>query len=100
MNIRDYLKTKKLLCDGAFGTYFAAYSTEALPEKVNTSDPDAVLNIHLEYIKSGAMLIRTNTFSANTKSLGCDIDELKKTYALHTILQKRQLKIKYILPVT
>lgn len=78
MNIRDNLKTKKLLCDGAFGTYFAAYSTEALPEKVNTSDPDAVLNIHLEYIKSGAMLIRTNTFSANTKSLGCDIDELKK----------------------
>ena len=78
MNIRDYLKTKKLLCDGAFGTYFAAYSTETLPEKANTSDPDAVLNIHLEYIKSGAMLIRTNTFSANTKSLGCDIDELKK----------------------
>lgn len=78
MNIRDYLKTKKLLCDGAFGTYFAAYSTETLPEKANTSDPDAVFNIHLEYIKSGAMLIRTNTFSANTKSLGCDIDELKK----------------------
>ncbi len=72
MTIRDYLNDKKLICDGAFGTYFAAIGETGLPEKANIENPSVVLKIHQEYIKAGARLIRTNTFAANTRTLSCD----------------------------
>lgn len=72
MTIRDYLKNKKLICDGAFGTYFAAIGETGLPEKANIDNPSVVLKIHQDYIKAGARLIRTNTFATNTKTLSCD----------------------------
>lgn len=78
MNIRDYIIEKKLLCDGAFGTYFSTLNSEILPEKANTLAPDTVYAVHRAYIENGAKLIRTNTFSSNRNSLGCDEDELKE----------------------
>ena len=77
MNIRDYIKNKKLLCDGAFGTYFSTFNAGILPEKANTAAPELVLRGHRDYIKAGANLIRTNTFASNKRSLGCTDDELK-----------------------
>lgn len=86
MTIRDYLKNKKLICDGAFGTYFAAIGETGLPEKANIDNPSIVLKIHQEYIKVGARFIRTNTFAANTKDLSCDkralAENIKAAYAL------------------
>lgn len=76
MNIRDYIKGKKLICDGAFGTYFSLINSEILPEKANISAPDTVYRIHSEYIGNGANLIRTNTFASNRQNLGCSKKEL------------------------
>lgn len=81
MDIREYIKRKKLLCDGAFGTYFASFNTGIMPEKANIQDPESVLNIHRAYIEKGAKLIRTNTFDACRKSLNCTAKELEENIA-------------------
>lgn len=86
MNIRDYIKEKKLICDGAFGTYFSLINSEILPEKANISAPDTVYRIHSEYIGNGARLIRTNTFASNRQSLGCSkedlVENIKAAYSI------------------
>lgn len=70
MDIREYLKEHKLITDGSIGTYYAEkYSTWDMPEKANISDSNRIVDIHLSYINSGAKLIRTNTFAANTVQL-------------------------------
>lgn len=69
MKIQDYLKKHRLLTDGAMGTYYEkSYATEnELTERANLKHPDRIKTIHMEYIKSGARLIRTNTFACNTR---------------------------------
>ncbi len=68
--IQDKLKEQKLLFDGAFGTYYAQlFDTRELPELANSQYPERVLQIHKEYLKFGAQIIRTNTFASNTVSL-------------------------------
>ncbi|MBQ7265006.1 MAG: bifunctional homocysteine S-methyltransferase/methylenetetrahydrofolate reductase [Firmicutes bacterium] len=67
-NIREYLEKNTLLCDGAFGTYFAyKYGSALMPEKANTEDVQKVFDIHKEYVQAGAKLVRTNTFAVNEK---------------------------------
>ena len=64
--ISEYLKENYLICDGAFGTYYAEkYNTKELPELANLSAPERVREIHEEYVSAGAKLIRTNTFAAH-----------------------------------
>lgn len=68
--ICEKLKEKKLLFDGAFGTYYAQlYESKELPEAANTKYPERVLGIHRDYINAGAEIIRSNTFASNTVSL-------------------------------
>ena len=70
MKVQKYLEHHYLVCDGAFGTYYAAkYQTEEMPELANMAFPDRVRAIHTEYIEAGARLIRTNTFACNTSLL-------------------------------
>lgn len=70
MRIQDELKKRKLLFDGAFGTYYAQiYDTKELPETANIIYPERVRKIHEAYIEAGAQIIRTNTFASNTISL-------------------------------
>lgn len=76
MNIREYVKTKKLLCDGAFSTYFAMLNSEIFPEKANILAPDIVYKVHKNYIENGSKLIRTNSFYGNRHYLGCSKEEL------------------------
>lgn len=79
MKIQDYLKQKRVICDGAFGTYFSdRHGTGMLPECCNVSHPEWMREIHREYLEAGAALIRTNTFAANRRSLGCGEAELRK----------------------
>ena len=41
--IREVLQSRKLLCDGAFGTYYATkYDTRQLPELANIQHPERV----------------------------------------------------------
>lgn len=77
MDILESLKNKLLVADGAFGTcYVAMYGEQGTvaPELANIRHPERVLEIHKEYVKAGAGLIRTNTFAANTASLDADMD--------------------------
>ena len=79
MKLGTYLKEKRLIIDGAFGTYYnSCYETNELPELANLSNPDRVINIHREYIKAGAKLIRTNTFACNTISLDTDMKYVRE----------------------
>ena len=72
MNFREYIKNNRVLYDGAFSTYYAELNGKCLvPEMANIKDRETVLRIHREYVDAGAVLIRTNTFEANTGSLGC-----------------------------
>ena len=77
MDILESLKNKLLVADGAFGTcYVAMYGEQGTvaPELANIRHPERVLEIHKEYVKAGAGIIRTNTFAANTASLDADMD--------------------------
>lgn len=80
MLIRDYLREKKIIADGAFGTYYSSKyeAPEEIPEKANVTHPERVTHIHEEYIESGARLIRTNTFASNTVILEEGIEEVKR----------------------
>lgn len=70
MDIREHLKERILIADGAFGTYYAEkFRTEESPELANTLHPERVRAVHGEYIAAGAELIRTNTFASNTMAL-------------------------------
>ena len=68
MRLKEYLKRNRLVADGAMGTYFEMKYPEEkeMAEACNLSSPNKIKEIHLEYIRSGAKLIRTNTFAANT----------------------------------
>ena len=80
MDIRQILKDHVLLCDGAMGTYhYQKYQTNNTAiEYDNLYQSDRILQIHMDYINSGADLIRTNTFGANTGNMGCDLPTLEK----------------------
>lgn len=77
MKIRDYLKEHILLTDGAMGTYFDEKTKGQFlcSEEANLFCPDIIREIHQSYIEAGAVLIRSNTFSANRKTYG---DIMKK----------------------
>lgn len=77
--IKEYLKNKILICDGAMGTYYSELTGNEVSycEFANLSDKNTISKIHNEYIEAGAKLIRTNTFSANTYDLGVSFNRLK-----------------------
>lgn len=76
--LKEYLTNHILLTDGSFGTYYAAkYETEDMPELDNNQAPYRVEEIHKEYIKAGARLIRTNTFASNTVLLNSNWNEVE-----------------------
>ncbi|MCC7051311.1 MAG: methionine synthase [Bacteroidia bacterium] len=86
-NIREDLKNRILVIDGAMGTMIQRHKlTEADYRGKRFADwnkgdlkgnndllvltqPDIITNIHLEYLKSGADIIETNTFNAQQISL-------------------------------
>lgn len=72
MKLKEYLKNNRLITDGAMETYYDALCEERgikkqeIAEFDNILNPELIKEIHLNYIRSGARLIRTNTFAANT----------------------------------
>lgn len=76
MTIREYLKTNKLLTDGAMGTYYSSLSNDTLVSEIAThTKRELIKRIHREYLEAGAMLLRTNTFAVNTKALSITKEE-------------------------
>ncbi|WP_105618271.1 bifunctional homocysteine S-methyltransferase/methylenetetrahydrofolate reductase [Vallitalea okinawensis] len=78
--IKDYIEQKGLVVtDGAMGTYFYELTNgkDTMAEWANIYQADVIEKIHNQYIKAGAKLIRTNTFSANRKALKVDDAQLE-----------------------
>lgn len=57
-----------LLFDGAMGTMLqnAGLKAGELPETLNITAPDTIIDIHKKYIEAGADIITANTFGANS----------------------------------
>ncbi len=77
--MREYLLSNTLLTDGAMGTYYSEITGDNVSkcEFANIDNPEIIKNIHKEYIKSGAKLIRTNTFAANAITLQVEKSKIK-----------------------
>ena len=71
-DIKEYLKSRRLIMDGAMGTFFSetAGSEAGIVELANLNAPEIIEGIHKSYLEAGAMLIRTNTFAAGMETLG------------------------------
>ena len=67
MNLKDYLRERRLITDGAMGTYYEKKYGDAVvfPEQENLLHPERIQDIHLEYLYAGARMLRTNTFATN-----------------------------------
>ncbi|QGG80677.1 methionine synthase [Litorivicinus lipolyticus] len=86
MSLRDLIQQRLVFLDGAMGTMIQAHQfSEADYRGTRFSDwpsdlkgnndlltltqPDAIRDIHLAYLRAGADLIETNTFNANDPSM-------------------------------
>lgn len=81
MGIREELKSKILIFDGAMGTMLQKKGLKLgeNPERFNMEESEKVLEIHKEYIEAGADIITTNTFGANYKKInkiGYTVDQV------------------------
>lgn len=86
MDIREELEKRILVIDGAMGTMIQRYllteedfrgerfknhpcDVKGNNDLLNITRPDIIKNIHLEYLKAGADIIETNTFSTQRISM-------------------------------
>ena len=83
-----------LVFDGARGTYYPDKSKRVMPEceMANLFDSEVIYEIHKEYVDAGAMAIKTNTFQANTVSLGTDFSVVKNVIEAGLSLAKKAVK--------
>ena len=67
------LNSKPLLLDGAIGSYLQqqglAIDDVLWTTNINHSNPNTIVQTHLDYIEAGADIITTNTFRTNPSSL-------------------------------
>jgi len=77
--IKDFIEKNIIVSDGAMGTYYSELTKDSVNrvEEANLFNRDLITSIHKEYIESGASLIRTNTFAANTICLNISREKLK-----------------------
>ncbi|PJI08066.1 bifunctional homocysteine S-methyltransferase/methylenetetrahydrofolate reductase [Clostridium sp. CT7] len=89
--IREYLKDNILVTDGAMGTYYSKVTEDynSFCEFANIDNPNIISNIHGGYIKAGAKLLRTNTFSANTLTLDVSREKLKEIITKGYMIAKK-----------
>jgi len=66
------LNKAPILCDGAMGTllYAKGIFINRSYDELNLSQPDLIRSVHQDYLHSGAEIIETNTFGANSFRLG------------------------------
>ncbi|MDD3225638.1 MAG: homocysteine S-methyltransferase family protein, partial [Clostridium sp.] len=84
-NIKDLLKKRILILDGAMGTSIQKFklteedyrgklkcnvNQKGNNDILNITNPEIIKNIHSEYLKAGADIIETNTFNSNSISQG------------------------------
>ncbi len=67
-NFLERLSKSPVLCDGAMGTllYSKGIFINQCYDELNLSQPELIRGIHHEYLQSGAEIVETNTFGANS----------------------------------
>ena len=65
MSIEEQLNNRILILDGAMGTKIQSLGLTGNNDMLCLTQPDAIANIHRQYIEAGADIISTNTFSSN-----------------------------------
>ncbi|MCL1632341.1 bifunctional homocysteine S-methyltransferase/methylenetetrahydrofolate reductase [Sporolactobacillus sp. CPB3-1] len=68
-SIRDELKKRILIGDGAMGTLLYSYGIDRCFEELNVSQAEEVEHVHEAYISAGADVIQTNSYGANRTKL-------------------------------
>src|SRR3712207_9576969 len=70
-DLRELLEDRVVIGDGAMGTLLGERGVGfGHPyARANLSHPEMVTNIHQQYIRAGATVVETNTFSANRYKL-------------------------------
>ena len=68
-DIREKLDGRLLVGDGAVGTLLADRGIAQPYNKANLTHPQVVRSLHEEYLRAGARVIETNTFTANRLKL-------------------------------
>ena len=63
-NVLDLLKTRRLYFDGGTGSVLQSQglASGTPPENWSLTHPDKIIELHLSYLRSGADIIKTNTF--------------------------------------
>ncbi len=65
MTLKEAIKDRVLVLDGAMGTMIQRQGVSGNSEELNLIRPEIIEEIHREYIEAGAKIITANTFSAN-----------------------------------
>ena len=109
MTIRDSIKERILILDGAMGTMIQGYKLTEMDfrgnlellqmlnyqgnnDMLNLTRPDIIEDIHRRYLKAGADIISTNTFSAQRIS---QADYHMEDFSYDIALQGAKLARKY-----
>lgn len=71
MEFKDLMKKDFIILDGAMGTMLQArgLKTGEIPEVLNITHPEILIDIHKSYIEAGSHIIYANTFGANAYKL-------------------------------
>lgn len=70
--LRELVAREPLLADGAMGTALIArgiVDLDGCVEFVNISEPDAVLDVHREFVEAGSKIVEANTFGGSRFNL-------------------------------
>ncbi len=81
VNFEALLKKDFILLDGATGTMLqkSGLKLGEIPETLNITRPEVVIDIHRQYINEGTEILTTNTFGANSykmKDSGYSVGEI------------------------
>lgn len=79
MEHMKFFENGPLRMDGAMGTYYSMkYNTHLVSEHANKNYPERIKEIHKEYIRAGAHIIRSNSFAINERSLNVSSIEIEE----------------------
>jgi len=84
VKFEQLLNNNFIYLDGAMGTMLQKSGLKLghLPELLNITSPETVMNIHRQYVEAGSDIISANTFGANgykLKDCGYTVDEVIRT---------------------
>lgn len=84
MDFKALLNKNYIILDGAMGTMLQSQGLEVggIPELLNVTEPEKLVNIHKSYINAGSDIVYANTFGANRYKMadcGYSVEELIST---------------------